>query len=134
MELIVDIIIILLGTGLLINEVKKHWPVKKKSVDMPLVVDVELAEESVTPTLIQSLLSSNLAMKRKMITVIEDGDMNQCAELQSQIICNDEFILQLFNFDEKVRNCLQDSNDEKATKDMPSLKEGMVRKQQRLDV
>lgn len=101
---------------------------------MPLIVDVELAEEDVTPTLIQSLLSSNLAMKRKMITVIEDGDMDGCTELQNQIICNDDFILQLFDFDEKIRSCFHEKDDKKTDKDISSLKEGMIRKQQRLDV
>ena len=101
---------------------------------MPLIVDVELAEEDVTPTLIQSLLSSNLAMKRKMIAMIEDGDMDTWAKLQDQIICNDDFILKLFDFDEKVRSCLHEDDDRKEEKDISSLKEGMMRKQQRLDV
>lgn len=134
MQIILEIIIIILGTILVINEVIKHRPVKEKKIRMPLIVDVELAEEDVTPTLIQSLLSSNLAMKRKMITVIEDGDMDGCTELQNQIICNDDFILQLFDFDEKIRSCFHEKDDKKTDKDISSLKEGMIRKQQRLDV
>lgn len=134
MQIILEIIIIILGTILVINEVIKHRPVEEKKIRMPLIVDVELAEEDVTPTLIQSLLSSNLAMKRKMITVIEDGDMDGCTELQNQIICNDDFILQLFDFDEKIRSCFHEKNDKKTDKDISSLKEGMIRKQQRLDV
>lgn len=135
MDILLDVIIILLGVALLIIEIRKHHPVKEKKIGIPsLVVDVEMAEEDVTPTLIQSLLSSNLAMKRKMITVIEDGDMDGCIELQNQIICNDDFILQLFDFDEKVRSCLHEKDDKKTEKDISSLKEGMIRKQQRLDV
>ena len=134
MQIILEIIIIILGTILVINEVIKHRPVKEKKIRMPLIVDVELAEEDVTPTLIQSLLSSNLAMKRKMITVIEDGDMDGCTELQNQIICNDDFIIQLFDFDEKIRSCFHEKDDKKTDKDISSLKEGMIRKQQRLDV
>ncbi|MCR0347767.1 hypothetical protein DWW36_02270 [Erysipelotrichaceae bacterium AF15-26LB] len=134
MEIILEIIIIMLATILVINEVIKHRPVKEKRIGMPLIVDVELAEEDVTPTLIQSLLSSNLAMKRKMIAMIEDGDMDTCAKLQDQIICNDDFILKLFDFDEKVRSCLHENDDRKEEKDISSLKTGMISRQQRLDV
>lgn len=135
MDILLDIVIILLGAALLIIEIRKHHPVKEKKVEIPsLVLDVEIAEENVTPTLIQSLLSSNLAMKRKMITTVEKGDMDECTRLQNQIICNDDFILQLFDFDEKVRNCLHEKVVDDKKKDISSLKEGMMRKQQRLDV
>lgn len=135
MEILLEVIIILLGASLLFIEIRKQHPAKEKKNGTPsLVLGVEMAEEDVTPTLIQSLLSSNLAMKRRMITVIEDGDMDSCTKLQNQIICNDDFILQLFDFDEKVRSCLHEKNDKKTEKDIFSLKEGTIRKQQRLDV
>lgn len=132
MEIIMQLILIILML-LIIFMLRPHKKRKeKKNTDIPLIVDVEIPEEDVTPTLIQSLLSSNLAMKRKLITVIENGNMTESYRLQKKIVENNQFIVDLFEYDKKLKEKINIDNEEETQKEIkqsePVLK-NMLRKQ-----
>ena len=133
--MILQIVLIALALIIIVMLIKQRNGREKKEESMPLILDVEIKEDEVTPTLIQTLLLCNLAMKRKLIAISEDGNMDECVRLQNQVIQNYKFIVDLFEYDKKLKEKMQvgsKSNENMKENDIPLFKEGIGK--QRLDV
>lgn len=82
-------------------------------------------------------MACNLAMKRRLIAVAETGNTDECEELQRRIMQNNQFIIDLFQYDGKLKDMMksnQDMEHKKADNDnIPELKK-VIGRQQRLDV
>lgn len=137
MEMLVQILSLAVMTAVIVCMYLQRKPKKRRNGEPPLIVDVELAEEDVTPTLIQELMACNLAMKRRLIAVAETGNTDECEELQRRIMQNNQFIIDLFQYDGKLKDMMnsnQDMEHKKADNDnIPELKK-VIGRQQRLDV
>lgn len=118
MNVLLESVIIILSLNVLYNQMKFMKRKKRKSNNVKLIVSPKIAEEEVTPTLIESITASNLELKRQLIVAIGENNIDDWSLLQERIISNNQFILEMFEYDEKIRKYMNGDKKESIDKDI----------------